>query len=339
MNALLAPRPQRMRSPFGFIIVAALCYLIDGAIARSSLFALRSDLFAPAISIDLTLGVTFAYWLLVVRPKHAPLRSTLPVFLASVAAAALTLPSGHRAVVQYIRYLGIPVELAVVALVIIGVRRAHRRLAAAGIEMDVPERIQTVLSQSLPYPRIADVVGTEVSLLYYALVSWRRTPFIRTDTSAFAYHRRTAYAAILYTLVFASIVEMVALHFLLRAVAPHIAVAVLALSIFGTLWLLGFVRAVQLRPILVSSSLIHVRNGLLWTADIPRDLIEHIAFGRVRAPAKGTPGYLRAAFGEPNVLVDLRAPICARGPYGTVRSVSRIGLVIDDIERFRAVVA
>jgi hypothetical protein len=134
----------------------------------------------------------------------------------------------------------------------------------------------------------------------------------------------------------ASAVETAAVHFLLRAVAPRVALAALAVSAFGTVWILGFARAVQLRPILVSADTLHVRSGVQWALDVPRAAIEHIEFGRVRAPTKGTPGYLRATLGQPNVLVTLREPTRANGPYGITRQVQQLGLVIDDLAAFRA---
>ncbi len=334
MHATLAPHGprQRIRTPAGFVVVALLMYLIDGAVVHSPAFAQNPAMLAMAASFDLTVGVTAAYWFLVVRPGHAALRSALPVFIASVAAAALTLPVGYRYLVRDIRYLGIPVELAVMALIIVGVRRTHQQLAAAGAELDVPERIRAALGGSSMRSRIADIMAMEAGLLFYAVASWRRKPFVPVGARAFSYHKASAFAAVLYTLVFASVVEACAVHFLLRAIAPRLALAVLAVSVFGAVWLLGFARSVQLRPVLVTRDYLRVRTGVQWSLDIPRDQIAKIEYGRVKAPAKGTPGYLRAVLGTPNVLLDLREPLTAHGPYGMTRVVQRVGLVIDDLK-------
>ncbi|MDB4878121.1 MAG: hypothetical protein JWM41_4567 [Gemmatimonadetes bacterium] len=335
MNAVLVPRFQRIRTPLGFIVVALLFYIVDGTLAHSATFGTRPDLFGAAISIDLTLGVTFAYWALVVRPGHATLRTSLPVFALSVVTATLTLPPGQRDLVQFIRYLGIPLEVAVVALVVIGVRRTQQRLAASGVSMDVPERIRASLDDSIMQARLADVVAMEASLMFYALASWRRKPFVPPGAQGFSYHKREAYAATLYVLLFVTIVETVAVHFLVRAFAPRVALGLFAVSAFGAVWLLGFARAVQLRPILLSRTELRIRSGVLWSIDIPRASIERIDFGRVKAPAKGTPGYLRAVPGQPNALVELREPVRAIGLYGSERQITRIGLVIDDLTAFQ----
>lgn len=329
------PRPDRARVPLGFLLAALAVFLIDGAVARSSVLLQRPDVIAPAVTFDLTIFVTFLYWMLVVRRNLARPRTALPVFLASIAAAALTLPPGHRQFVLYVRYLGIPLELAALVLVVVGVRRAQARLRAAGAELDIPERIRAAVEGPVGYRRVADVIATEFAIFYYALASWRREPFVPRGAQAFSYHRETGAAAVFYTLVGASLVELAAVHFLLRAIAPRVALAVLAVSIFATVWLLGFARALKLRPVCVSGDVLHVRSGMAWALDFARGDIARVEVGRPRVPGKRTPGYLRAmAIGQPNVLVTLRASAVARGPYGRTRTIDRFSLALDDPRRF-----
>jgi len=339
MNAVLAPRPLRARIPIAFLAVALAMYLVDGVLVHSSAFAEKPELIGGAASLDLTLGVTLAYWLFVVRPGRAALRTMLPVFVLSVAAATFTLPAGHRNLLRDARYIAIPFELAVMTLIVLAVRQTQRRLSAAGVALDVPERIRAVLPSSLVSPRVVEIVATEASIFFYAFASWRRKPFIPPSARGFSYHQRNATAATFYMIFFASLVEVVAVHFVLRAVAPRADVAVLAVSVFGALWILGFARAVQLRPILLTDDELRVRSGLSWRADIPRAAIASVTFGRVNAPPKRTPGYVRAAFGDPNVLVTLHEPLRAHGPYGIERDVTRIGLVLDDLKGFELAMA
>jgi hypothetical protein len=339
MNALLAPRPQRLRTPLGFAFAAALFFVVDGAIVHSDVFARRPDLLAGAASFDLTVGVTLVYWLFVVRPGHAALRTTLPVFLASVAAAALVLPSGHRDFVRYIRYLGVPAEVAVIGLIVIGVRRARRRLAEAGVELDVPERIHAVLAPSAVPRRIAAVVATESSILYYALAAWRRAPFVPARSRAFSYHKKNGLLAILYAVLATAVIELAALELLLRA-RHHLAANVfLVVDAFAVLWIIGYARAIQLRPILVTDDALQVRGGMQWALDVPRSAIETVNVGRVKAPGKRAPGYLRATMGQPNVLITLRQPLVAMGAYGTTRTVTRVGFSVDDPNTFSLALA
>jgi hypothetical protein len=328
-------RADRALGPAAFALVTLAFFAIDGTLVHSALFPKRPGAFALAATVDLTLGVTLCYWLLVVRPGHARLRTVLPVFVMSVAATALTLPPGYRQLAAYARVLALPAELGILVLIVVGVRRARSRLRASGLRLDVPERIRAALDGGGIYPRVADVMTTEFSLAFYAFAAWRRPPFVPPGARGFSYHRQNAYAAILWTIFFAAVVEMVALHLVLRATAPRVAAIVLAVSILGAVWILGFLRAVQLRPVLVTNDSIAIRSGLQWSVDIPRALIERLEVGRVKTPAKGAPEYLRAVrMGQPNVLLTLREPLIARGPYGTRRVVSVLSLVLDEPRDF-----
>lgn len=339
MNAVLAQRPHRARLPIGFLAVALLFYVVDGVLVHSSAFAERPDFFAAAASFDLTVGVTLMYWLLVVRRGLGAGRTVLPVFLLSIVAATLTLPPGHRNLLRDARYLAIPFELVMLTLFVIAVRQAQRRLATVGVSLDVPERIRAVLPNALVTSRVLEIIATEVSIFFYAFASWGREPFVPPSAQGFSYHQRNATALTFYVLFFASIVEVAAVHFVLRAVAPRLDVPVLAVSVFGAVWILGFARAVQLRPILLTDDAVLVRSGVSWRVDVPRAAIASFEFGRVNPPPKRTPGYLRATFGEPNMLITLHEPLRAYGPYGITRDVTRVGLVVDDLQEFQLAIA
>ena len=324
---------QRSRMPVGFLVVASLFYLIDGAIVHSSLFGRNPELLSAAASFDLTLGVTLAYWLMVVRPGKAAARTLLPLFLASIIAAAVTLPAGHRDLIQYLRYLAIPFELAVFAGVYVGVRQANRRLAAAGTSIDIPERIAIALENGGVARRIARIVATETSIFWYALASWRRKPFVPSGAEGFTYHKKNGYAGVLYTLVLVAAVEMAAVDLVLRASHPGAANVLLALSLFTVVWLLGFARAVQLRPILLTTNTLFVRLGLQWTVEIDRTNIASVEVGRIKTPDKRAPGYLRVA-PQPNALITLREPVDAQGLYGRRKTITRVGIAFDDVKEF-----
>jgi hypothetical protein len=351
MNALLAshgsrshsPRPRspdarRNRAFIAFAIVALISFAIDGAIAHSSRFFERPELFTAAISFDLTLGVTIAYWLIVVRRGHAAMRTLLPVFVLSVGAATLTLPPGHRDFVHYARLLAAPFELAIFVAIVIAVRSAKRRLAVVGTELDLPERIRAVLQGSLVSPRIADVVATETSIFYYALASWRRTPFAPTDARAFSYHLRNGAAAIIYTLAAASAVEVAVVDLLVRLHAPRVANALIALGIVSTIWLIGFARAVQLRPHFVSGNLVALRNGLQRHVEVAPSTITSIEVGRAARDGTAAPNTVRFARGGLNVLLRFAKPVEVRGVYGTRRTAASVALVVDNPSGFVAAI-
>jgi hypothetical protein len=328
MNAL-APRSLRARPLVAFGVVVLIMFAVDGGIARSPLIDARPDLIGAAIAFDLTIGVSFAYWWLLVRPGRASLQSTLAVFGLCTVAATLVLGAEHLDGVRLIRYFGVPFELAVIGFIIARVRETARR-HGSDAALDIPERLRLAFGGS----RVADVVAMEMSVFYFALASWRRKPFVPPGASGFAYHKKNGYAGLLYTIMRVALVEAIALDFLIRVKHPTAANIFLAVDLFTAVWILGLARGVQLRPILVTRDAIHIRNGLQWRLDIARDQVSRIELGKVDAPPKRTPGHLRAAPGRPNVLIELREPVRAHGPYGLTREVRCVTLALDDVAGF-----
>jgi hypothetical protein len=147
----------------------------------------------------------------------------------------------------------------------------------------------------------------------------------------FTYHRRNAFAAILIALAAMSVVELFAVHLVVHVRAPRAAWALTAVSLFGVVWIVGFLRAVLLRPVLVTADALEVRTGVQWRLVVPRSAIVAVETGYPKVPRKGTPGWLRAvAIGQPNVVVRLSAPLVAGGPYGIRRTVSHVALAVDE---------
>lgn len=184
--------------------------------------------------------------------------------------------------------------------------------------------------QSLPrMPRVA-TLGTEVEILRYALLSWGSAPDVPAGMRALTARKSGAVVA-LAALCVAVSVEAIAVHFLVRVASVRVAWLVTILSVVSLVWLVGFTRALVLRPTLLGADRLVVRIGLLWTLEIARGEIAHVAIGRGTAPANGTPGYARfSVLAQPNVLLTLHRPHEARGLYGKRRLVTRVGLFLDE---------
>ena len=229
--------------------------------------------------------------------------------------------------------LVVTLEVAgVAALVLVAALRRKRATVTA---LDVPERIQEGLA-SIGLPEsVARMLAIEGAVFYYALAVWRSKPFAPTGSRPFSYHRSNAYAATLYAVVGVAFVEMAAVELLVRSRHPTTANVLLIVDALAVIWMLGFARSVQLRPILLISDSLLVRNGVAASVDVPRAGTT-IEFGRVRAPAKGTPGYFRAALGQPNALLTVSTPVLVRRAYGKARPVRQIGLVLDDPKAFES---
>ena len=177
----------------------------------------------------------------------------------------------------------------------------------------------------------------EIGLLYYALFSWRARPTDATKHGAFSYHKKNGYTTLLAGILVAMLIEMIALHTLIGLGVPGLAWVVTVLSLYGILWLLGDWRAVCLRPILVEKDALIVRIGLRWTVQVPLAALASVRPVEAQPPSRKTTGYLGALLlGTPPYLIALNHSIVAHRLYRRRKTITTLGLAVDDTVSFEA---
>lgn len=330
MNALRRPAPL-----LSFALLATAVLAAEALAARQVAGAPAPGVLAAAIVFDLAVALPLAFWWLVLRGR-APALRVVPVVVLGLMAARLLLPAAHRGPLADLHLLLIPLEVAAVGLVLRGVVRSLR--AAPG-GADVVERIEAASRAAIPVPAAARAVAYEIAVFYLALFSWRARPHTPAGAAAFTTYRKSGYPGLVFAVVVASVGEGVAVHLLAAQWSHALAWALSFFSAYGAVWMLGDLQGVRLRPLLVTPEALHVRTGLRWEARIPWAEIESVeARGRAPFPPRA-PGHLRATpMGEPGFVVTLRAPVDVRGPYGITRTVTKIGVAVDDARGFEAAV-
>ncbi|CAN5850077.1 hypothetical protein BH20GEM3_BH20GEM3_15370 [soil metagenome] len=325
---------------FGVLLLAIYTTML--LISGSHLFAGNPDLGAFAITFDLTVTVPVLFYLLVVRNTVLHWITIAPVFLLSLLGASLVLPPENQRYLNLLEHLVVPAELLLFGFLgvkaVRDVRRARaQRLPGSGSH-DFVERLQATLRQALPAKFAADVVAHEVAFLYYALFSWRDKPDVGEGEIAFSYHQKNGYGGILVAITLVAAVEMVVVHLLVASWSPTVAWILFAVSVYGIVWLLGYAQAIRLRPILLSSKVLHVRIGLLWSVQIPLASIASVQPAKSIPETRSTPGYLHAVtVGNPQWVIELGEPVEVHGLYGyTKKNVQQIGIAVDDRARFGA---
>ena len=133
-----------------------------------------------------------------------------------------------------------------------------------------------------------------------------------------------------------TVVEGLAAHLLLAGWSTKAAWVVTALGAYGALWLVADYRATVLRPLAWDGAELWLRAGLRWRGRVPRGQIVRVSRGP--RPEGGGVRSL-AFFAQPNVWVDLAAPVALDGPYGLRSEATRVGLFVDEPDRFVAALA
>lgn len=328
-------RPPRIPIA-AFVLLLAAIYAAELLVVGPRLLPTRPQLGAGAITFDLVVAVPALFYLLVVRTTRLPEVTVVPVFLGSLFGASLVLPEEHRRYLDLLGRLVVPAELLLLGYVGLRIRRGGS--APAAERGDPLDRLRAKLRRVLPSPLAADAVAHEAALLGYALLAWRARPDVREGELGFTSHRGNGYGGVLAAAALMGVIETVAVHLLVERWSATAAWALTALSLYGLVWLLGHFQAVRLRPVLLTADALHVRIGLLWSVRVPYGNVASLSAAGAGAPARRAPGYLHAVtLGPARLLVELSEPVCVDGLYGYVkRDVRRIGLAVDDRERFRA---
>lgn len=323
----------------GFALSTAAVYAACVVAMGSMGAAERPDVFALAVTADLTLFVPVLFYLFVVRGRKLPLLSAVPVFLLSLAGAALVLPDGHEGALRVVGYLGIPAELLVLGFVGVHAVRAAAAVRRSGADGGGAgtfyDRVLAAARGAVGSNIGAEILSTEISLVYYAAAGWHHPA--PADASAFSVHRRSGYATVAGVLVVVMAAETVGLHLLLSRWSPVAAWVLTLTSLYGLVWILADYQAIRLRPVQLGAHSLDIRVGIRWSVRVPFRAVEGLYRVAQRPPDRKEAGYVRAVpSGDARYYVTLHEPVEVRGAYGIRRQATKIGFTVDEPERFEA---
>jgi hypothetical protein len=313
----------------------AAVWLACALIARSAAFARHPTALSSAITIDLTATAALAVWLAGARTRAIARAWLWRSAALGLIVARLILPPEHRDLLRMLRFAWAPIELAILALVVVRARRlvAHvraRRASGAGLHDALADGLGVVLGA----PRLGAVLASEVLTLKYAFAGAAPPSAGRT----FSYHARSQWRALAPVFAFLIVVESAALHLALARASPAAAWASTALGAYSIAWLVGDWRAMKAHPLVLDAGELRVEIGLRRRAVIPLALVEsvdaphgderrdldYVALGPDRAPS---------------LVLRLRAPVEVRGPFGARRFARALGVGADAPDELAAALA
>ena len=150
-------------------------------------------------------------------------------------------------------------------------------------------------------------------------------------------YRRARSGALLAGVSMVLVVETAALDVWLAKHHPYLAWAILASSLATLAWLVADYRAMGRGAILVGPEQLEIRIGRRFSATVPRDQIVSAIAPTWRQIPTSTRDYLNATKpATPNALLTFRELISVRLPGGFSKRIRRLGLCVDEPERFLA---
>ncbi|HEX9163879.1 MAG TPA: hypothetical protein VF980_19375 [Thermoanaerobaculia bacterium] len=316
-----------LRRPFPLFaltsaVIAATCI----ALVRSSLFLRNPDVAAWGATFDLTLSIPLLYYFIVVRSGSARAITIAPVFAIGAAVAGLALPHGYHQMLHDLRFAVAPLEVVTIVLLVQRVA-AMRKAERSG---DPFARIEAAAAQIFGTSRAASFVAAELSIVWAALLGWKRQADVPPGARSFTVHQNSGWGAIVAVFIGIIAAESVGLHLIVQMWSRTAAWILTCLDLYGILWLLGDMNALRLRPSLVTDDALRIRYGLRWSVDVPRESVAAIRRTTGESDWK-RPGVLKVAMiDDPQWMIELREPLVAHGLAGWRKTVTAIAIRPDD---------
>lgn len=274
---------------------AALLFLWIAADALTLAAIAKAPRNRPGVRV--LLGTIAAGCIVATVAAAAPVREALLDMRAVVVAMALTV----------IAYLGWSAADAL---------RTYRRTGSA--EMAACEVLPSNLVRFAVF---------ESSMMRLALFKWGARPHVPEGAQGFAYHR--VINPMIAAFLVLQLIEIVVVDLLVSHWSRLAALVLLALGIWGALFLIALMKGFRLYPILLDGKCVRVRAGLLIDLSVPIDAIEKLEPSITKAEADRADVLNAAMVSHPNIILRLRTPIRHAGVFGKPREVRWIAFRLD----------
>lgn len=322
-----AARRQRL-SLIGFCLLGLALYTY-GVVSSPYI---PSQIEGIALPLDFMVGIPLGFYLLVIRPRRLTLLSVIPVIWVGYGLSVFALGSADAGVLPYLLAALVPVELVIAVrecLKLVQVYKSARK-ASADPMVWLKETMLYLVRKDAP----ASMAAAELSVWYYALLSWRRKPYVLPGESAFSYHNAGGYMSMMLGLALAFPVEIIGVHLLISQWSVAAACIVTALSIYAGIWLVGDARARVMRPVAIGDEYVRLECGIQMEAVIPLSDIEKVCLFENGIGVLNKADKLNyGTFYQANAWVVAKRPFEVRTMFGKKR-VRVLGLSLDDPRAF-----
>lgn len=310
-------------------------YLFCIFLSQSNVFLQNSNLFSKAITFDLLISAPLVYFLLIRKTKVTN-KTTIIIFVLGIIIGIYIIPKDNQQYIQLaIRWVLPVIELSIIAFVIYKVVQKIKQYKANNkLNLDYYNLIKSICQQILP-KRVSNIVATEIAIFYYGFFAWKKN--FATENQ-YTGHKKSGIFATLGVLMFMTFVEAGIVHLLVSRWNNVVAWIVTGLSLYSVVMLFGILKSIPRRLTTIEKENLVLRYGILSDANIRIDDIESIILSqkdldlndkltKTLSPFSFLEGY--------NTIIKLKTEKQITGIYGFTKKVKKIGLNIDDKEKFK----
>ena len=319
------------------LIIFGIPILIVGIlvlIAKSSFFEVHPNRLSIGITIDLLLTVPVIY-LMLIRKTSIPKTTVVPIIIVGMLICSIILPEENQFYLELFKTWILPiVELSIVSYFIHNVSKAVKQYKSSKNESaDFFTTLKTTCYEMLPKITVIPFV-TEISVFYYGFVYWKKREL---DENEFSYHKESGTITLLIAIIFIVAIETFVLHTLLTKWSNVAAWILTSVSVYSGVQLLGFLKSMYKRPILIKNGKLFLRYGIMNETIIRIDNINSIELSSKDIELNKETRKL-SFLGElesHNIIICLKEENILTGLYGTKCKYRNLVLHVDKNAEFK----
>lgn len=316
-----------------FFVAALSVFAVAFLLSSLSLYTAHPEL-GWAITFDLTVFAPLFYYF-AIRNTKIPKVTVATVAGLGIITASWLLPQDKWQVSSIFFGYVLPVfELAIVGFIAFKAwkfARAYRRERATS--PDIYSVFHRLFAESFGETLIARFAAFEATIVYYALIRWRKT---ETSENRFSYHKKRGSLPVYLIIAFVILAETVVLHMVVSLWSVIVAWILTVSSLYVLVLLVAHLKASYLRPIEFRDGYLQIRNGL--SSDLTVELSDVLGAEEIRKDVAIREEKPQAAllkdFEELNVLVKFKTEQALKGLYGTSKTVNELSIYVDEKDRF-----
>jgi len=286
-----------------------------------------------AVTLDVTVGIPALYYAFIVRRYRVPVSTVAAVFLLCLYLASVILPTAHQSFLLQLKRVVLLGEPVLLLLSVFKMRHLVREYKKAqSVRIDFEHNLAASFQAVFGNPLLPLV--SELTMLRYGLCFWLQLPPAASQYT-FSVHRESGFSALMSTVMFVPVIEMVVVHLLVMRWIQPVALVLLLLSAYSLLFLLAHLRAVRQRPILLENTTLILRAGLVWQCSIDVSHITKVeAIRELDITRKGILNLAKPLLTQPNVLLTSHGPVIVNGLYGFSKSTHSLAFYVDRPQEF-----
>ncbi|MBX7528625.1 hypothetical protein [Qipengyuania vesicularis] len=314
------PQAILSRSKGVLLLLAPLLAILAGRLATHSEIA-SSNLRTTALLFLWLCADALALALIAKAPANRPgLRSMLGAIAAGCIVATLAAAAPVRAALLDMHALVAAMGLTVLAYLVWSLLLAAQTFRST-------HSAQKAIGRILP-EKLVGFAAHETHMVRLALFSWGAAPHVPAGAQSYAYHR--VINPMIAVFLVLQVIEVVVVDLLVSHWSERAALVLLALGIWGALFLVALMKAFRLYPILLDNTEVRVRAGTVIDLRVPLDAIDGIDPAISHDETKAHDVLNAAILSHPNVVLRLSRPLEHRGFLGNKRTINRVAFRLDE---------